>query len=598
MRRPLTGTPSRAARRRACVALALTFAALPAATLARRAAPQTQAARAATSAAPGTVAGRVTFADGKPAANVGVALSPYEQGPDRRNVARASTDADGRYRVVNVPAGRYRLQALAGAFFSPEERATGSPFNSGKTVTVGAGEAVEGVDLTLVRGGVITGRVTSAEGKPVVAERVTLVDADQPLRSGPGAWVINPFEFETDDRGVYRLYGVPAGRYLVSVGQDREAGTITVGPAGAQYTRTYHPNATDPAQAKIVELAAGAEARDVDIALADAPKSYQATGKIVDEAGAPVAGVGYGHGALRPDAKTVGAWGSDGSVTGAEGEFTVRNLMPGRYAVFAVNDFGSAPMENYSDAVQFEVTDSDVSGLVVKVHRGASVSGTVAVEGTTDRAVLSRITRLNLSAQVRPAPGAAGDQVSAPSFVSGRVNADGTFRFAGLRPGKVIISAFGSEAHGLTLLGVQRNGADATGGIDVAAGESVTGVRVRMGYGTGIVRGQIDLRDGAQPAALPEGTLLIVFVRRTGAQGPAASASSAEVDSRGRFMIEGLMGGEYELTVRVGRTRAAAGAPQTRRMPTVRQTITVPEGGGETNVNVVFDLSKPPEPNP
>jgi 5-hydroxyisourate hydrolase-like protein (transthyretin family) len=602
MRRPLRGTPSRAARRRAAHALAALLAAtLAAAPAARRASAQAQAAKGTATAAAGAVAGRVTLGDGKPAANVAIALVSAEQGFDRKAAGRASTDGDGRYRITNVPAGRYRLQTLAPTFFSPEERGGGSFFISGKVVTVGANETVENVDLTLVRGGVITGRVTNAEGKAAIGERVTVVDADQPARSGPGAWVVSPFEFETDDRGVYRVYGVPAGRYLVSVGQERDAGLITVGPAGAQYARTFHPNATEASQAKAVEVSAGGEARDVDISLADAPKSYQATGKIVDEAGNPVAGVGYGHGSVRGDVKTVGAWGSDGSVTTAEGEFTVRNLMPGRYAVFAASDFGSAPMDIYSDATQFEVTDADVSGLVVKVHRGASVSGTVVVEGTTDRAVLSRITQLNLNAQVRPAPGAPTDQLSAPSFASGRVNADGTFRFAGLRPGKVVINlfAFDPATRGFALLGVQRNGADAGGGIDVAAGENVTGVRVRLGYGTGVVRGQIDVRDGAQPGVLPEGARLIVFVRRAGAAEAGPTTNSAEVDSRGRFIIEGLMGGEYELSAAARVVVRQPGAPPQppRRMPTVRQIITVPDGG-ETSVTIVYDISRPAEPNP
>jgi hypothetical protein len=602
MRRPHRGTPSRAARRRATLALAALLAATPAL---RRAAAQTPAAKGATTAAAGSVAGRVTLGDGKPASNVSVALMPADPSAvaeflgSRKTGWRASTDADGRYRVADVPAGRYRLQALAPLFFSPEEHSSGSFFNSGKIITVGAGEAVEGVDLTLVRGGVVTGRVTNAEGKPVVAERVTVADADAASRSGPSSWVISPYEFETDDRGIYRIYGVPAGRYLVSVGVDRDSGMITVGPAGAQYARTFHPNATDAAQAKIVEVTAGGEARDVDIALADAPKSYQATGKIVDESGAPVAGVGYGYGSVRAEAKTVGAWGSEGVTTNAEGEFAVRNLTPGRYAVFAVSDFGGTPMDAYSDATQFEVTDADVTGLVVKVHRGASVSGTISVEGTTDRAVLARITQLNLNAQVRPAPGAATDQLSAPSYASGRVNADGTFRFAGLKPGKVTINLFnfGAATRGFALLGVQRNGADASGGFDVAAGENVTGVRVRLGYGAGVVRGQLDVRDGAQPGVLPEGARVLVTARRAGAAETGAAMNNAEVDSRGRFTIEGLMGGEYELTVIARVILRQPGATPPRRMPTVRQTITVPDGG-ETSVTIVYDLSRPTEGNP
>jgi hypothetical protein len=557
-------------------------------------------------AATGSVAGRVTTADGKPVANVGVTLMPVEfNSPlERKPAGRATTDVDGRYKIVGVPAGRYRLQTLAPVFTSPDERA-GSPFNSGKIVTVGANEAVESIDVVLVRGGVITGRVTNAEGKPVIAERVLVTNADQPNASGFNSSVVSPFDFETDDRGIYRIYGVPAGRYLVSVGQDRNAGTITVGPAPAQYARTYHPNATDAAQAKVVEVSADAEATGVDIALADAPRSYEAHGRIVDETGNAVAGIGYGHGALRGDAKTVGAWGTDGAVTNAEGEFVVRNLLPGRYAVFAVNGFGNSDTMNgnYSDAVQFEINDADVTGLVVKVHRGATLSGTVTIEGTTDRTVLAKIAQLNLTASVRSDPSATvSDQVAAPSFTPGRVNADGTFRLTGLRPGKVFINVFPfiSDTRGFTLLGVQRGGVDVSAGVgfDVAAGEQVTGVRVRLGYGTSVVRGQIDLRDNGQPAAIPAGARLTVSARRivAGASSPQGTSGS-EVDSRGHFLIEGLMGGEYELIVTVFLPRQPGAEQPARRFTPLRQNISVPDSG-ETNVTITYDLSKQMVTNP
>jgi protocatechuate 3,4-dioxygenase beta subunit len=554
--------------------------------------------------ATGSVAGRVTTADGKPVANVGVALMPAEfNSPfDHKPAGHATTDVDGRYKIVGVPAGRYRLQTLAPVFTSPDERA-GSPFNSGKIVTVGANEAVENIDVVLVRGGVITGRVTNAEGKPVIGERVMVTNADQPNASGINSSVVNPFEFETDDRGVYRIYGVPAGRYLVSVGQDRNAGMITVGPTPAQYARTFHPNATDAAQAKVVEVSADTEATGVDIALADAPRSYEARGRIVDETGNAVAGIGYGHGALRGDAKMVSAWGMDGAVTNAEGEFVVRNLLPGRYAVFAVNDFsGTDTMGgNYSDATQFEINDADVTGLVVKVHRGATLSGTVTIEGTTDRTVLAMITQINLYANMRAASGAsADDQLSAPSFAQGHVNADGTFRLTGLRPGKVFINVtpFGNASK-FTLLGVQRNSVDVGGGgIDVAAGEQVTGVRVRLGYGTSVVRGQIDLRDNGQPATLPAGARLTVAARRivAGASSP-QGASGSEVDSRGHFLIEGLMSGEYELIVTVFLPRQPGAEQPARRFTPLRQNVSVPDSG-ETAVTITYDLSKQMVTNP
>lgn len=598
---PCLASPSHA-HVKALLVVALLYGA-QASTRAAQLSAQASATKGAVAAASGTVSGRVTTNDGKPVTNIGVALVLINDGsPDRKTAGRATTDADGRYKITGVAAGRYHLQTLAPVYISPEDRSAGVFGDGGKTVTVGANEAVENIDVTLVRGGVITGRVTNAEGKPVIAERVTVTDADQPNARGPMAWVINPYEFETDDRGIYRIYGVPPGRYLVSVGQARDGGTLTFGLTTAQYTRTFHPDATDASQAKPVEVTSGGETTNVDITLADAPKSYQARGKIVDESGNAIVGVSVGHGTIRSDARAVGAWGSDGTVTNADGEFVLQNLMPGHYAVFAVADFGASQLDVYSDAVPFEVNDSDVTGLVVKVHRGASISGTVTVEGTTDRAVLSRITEVALYANARPTPGATatttGDIISAPTFVTGRVNADGTFRLKGLRPGRLLINIqnFNSSTRNFTLLGIQRGGADASAGIDVAEGEQVTGVRVRLGYGTGVIRGQIDLRDDGQSVAtLPQNMRMRVVAHRVatgGASSPVPSYAS-EVDSRGHFVFEGLVGGEYEVIVNAFPSQPQPGAPAARRFPIVRQTVVIPDGG-ETNVNITYDLSKQP----
>jgi protocatechuate 3,4-dioxygenase beta subunit len=552
-----------------------------------------------------TVSGRVTTIDGKPVANVAVALTPADFTGDRnRTAGRATTDAEGRYKITNVAAGRYRLQALAPLYTSPEDRGN-SPFNSGKTVTVGASEAVENIDVSLVRGGVITGRVTNSEGKPVIGERINVTNADQPNVSGPAAMVVSsfgmvvsPFEFETDDRGVYRIYGVPPGRYLVSVGQPREGGSLSFGPYATQYQRTFYPNATEAAQAKPVEVTADSEATGVDIALAEAPKSYEARGRIIDERGNPVVGVAYSVGTVRANQPMIASSRSDGSTTDESGSFVVHNLVPGRYAVFIANNFGQTPLEVYSDAAQFEVADANVEGIVVKAHRSASISGSVVVEGTTDRAVLARVVQLGLGANVMPAMGESAPssgQISTPNFTQTRINADGTFRLTGLRPGKAHLNLFSyGETRGFMLLGVQRAGADSSGEIDVGDGEQLTGVRVRVGYGTSVINGQIDLRNAGEPATLPAGARANVFARRVGTQAPANAGG--EIDSRGHFHIEGLMGGEYELTVTIFVPRQPSAGPSPRPQP-VRQTVSVPDGG-ETSVTITYDLSKQTERNP
>ena len=563
-------------------ALALTAALLL--VLAPRAA--TRAQTSAPAAQPGAITGRVTTDDGRPAPNVGVALMSAEFRPNNnRPIARAATDSDGRYRMAAVPPGRYRLITLTPAHTSPDLR--GSFFENGKLINVSAGETVEGADFVLTRGGVITGRVTTGDGKPAIGERINVTYADKRTERGPAAAAVSPFEWETDDRGIYRVYGLQPGRYLVSVGQDTEGGMIVVGMASARYARTFHPAATDAAGARAVEVSSGGEATGVDITLAEAPKSFQATVRLVDDAGKPVAGMGVAHSSLRADQKSVGGWGWDGGKSNQNGELVIKNLFPGRYAAFVVS-FGQT--ETYSEPVPFEITDGDVSNLTIRVRRGGSITGTAVVEGTSDRAVVQRLTSLTVYANLTPAK---TDQMAPPIIGDNKISPDGSFRVAGIAPGKVklIVGAF-PQPKGLTLLRVERNGVEVPReGIEIGPGEQVTGVRLVIGYGTATLRGQINLVSGGQPATLPEGVRLAVSAARAGAQS-GGFGGGAVVDSRGRFVLEGLMAGEYEVTVRAYGTNA----PAPQRYPAVKQTVQVTEGG-EASVTVVYDLSKTAETN-
>ena len=112
------------------------------------------------------------------------------------------------------------------------------------------GETISDIDFTLVRGGVITGRVTNSEGKPLINERVQFKLADE-LKNN-NSLGLKQIRFTTDDRGIYRIYGIPAGSYLVSAG--RPDGQLTLG-AGSQfyYPQTFHPNVSDRKEAKAVE---------------------------------------------------------------------------------------------------------------------------------------------------------------------------------------------------------------------------------------------------------------------------------------------------------------------------------------------------------
>jgi hypothetical protein len=151
-----------------------------------------------------SITGRVTIeTEGAP--GVVVTLQPASSSfPLPPPMARETTDKEGRFQMNNLPDGRYYLVPLAPAYFAPSEDRM---IASGKPVTLMKGETLEGIELKLIPGGVITGRVTNAERRAVVAVPLTLEYArDENDRQRPTTSVQN--EGWTDDRGVYRFFGL------------------------------------------------------------------------------------------------------------------------------------------------------------------------------------------------------------------------------------------------------------------------------------------------------------------------------------------------------------------------------------------------------
>jgi protocatechuate 3,4-dioxygenase beta subunit len=523
----------------------------------------------------GIITGRVTVGE-KPMANVAVVLFPAVLASPRGAIARATTDYEGRYRLTGIAAGRYNVMAITPTMVGPSEGTYGE---GGKAVTLAEGETAEKIDFTLVRGGVITGRVMDADGAPIINERVNLESVDKNTRRRGTLFFNNPFMFTTDDRGIYRIYGLAPGRYAVSVGLSTDEGSVRFGNVGrGYYARTYHPNVTDQAKATIIEVAEGSEASNVDITVGRKSQSFIATGRVVDESGQPVPNVRVGHGSIMQGQNQMGAFGW-GSVTDASGRFRIEGLLPGRYAAFV---WSEGETSSYTDPVTFEVAEGDVSGLELKQRRGASISGVVVLEGTADRAVLAKLSQLTLGAY----PSSQG--LVAPSLSTGNVKIapDGSFIINGLQPGKVgiYLSNYPTPPQGFTLARVERDGVPQRQ-IEVAPGAQITGVRVVIEYGTGSVRGLVKIENGP----LPPNARMMVNARRMG-ETSEATRRGAQVDSRGHFVIEGLAPGEYELTLQ---TFGALDPP--RRFAPVKQSVTVAHGV-ESEITLTFDLgAKRPE---
>jgi protocatechuate 3,4-dioxygenase beta subunit len=482
-----------------------------------------------------TVSGRVTL-KGEPARGVMVILQSQDR--NASNAPRASADEGGRFYFTGLTAGKYSISALAPGYVSPDE--PGFPGLRGRTLNLTDGDRVENIDLEIKRGGVIAGRVTDSQGRPVVEEKVNLFKLNPSNISGENFYLGANYEmYQTDDRGHYRIYGLPEGRYLVSVGHAESFGSANIISTREFYPRVFYQNAASHSEAKMIEVSEGSEATNIDITVPDPKQTHDVYGRVVDAgSGRPVSGVEVAIGGVTREGKYTGGYAGDVARSGPNGEFVLFGALPGRYALLVQPEessgFVGAP-------VIFDISEGDATGLELRVSKGASISGVAVIEGTNDPNVLSKLSKVRLVGYIQR------ESSNAPPAPFGRrlfnVNAGGGFRIEGLQAGKAKIMMIPPpELRGLALGKIEHNGAPAIE-IDVNPGEQVTGVRLVLVYGPLTLRGEVKIVGGEVPA----GQKFRAIARRM--DQPMHDSHAGDVDARGQFVIENLVPGEYEIRV-------------------------------------------------
>jgi hypothetical protein len=521
-----------------------------------------------------SISGRVTIS-GKAAANAKIAITEIKDGSGSASsvIPIASqelyaganyvvlTDAEGRYRLANLPEGRYETQAMLKGFIkensSPRDLLV-------ESFSLTEGESRENVDFTLVRGGVITGRVTDADGHPLIARPILLQVVNRMGRKSdvPGLREVADQQikadmFQTDDRGVYRIYGLRVGRYLVSAGGDSNSPLALLPRPGGEYPRIWYPDATDEDHARIIDIKAGSEVTGVDIKLGDAKRSYEAAGRVVDdETGKPIAGSGIVCVKLKgADDSAITAGADIGKFVGKtktdeQGNFRLVGLAPGQYQL-GLGDNESfltgSGSYYYSDGTRVEIQGSDVADLEIRAKRGATISGVAVVEDADPSAKQALSQMMIMAAFSPPGPNEVSENgiASTLSPVVSRIGSNGGFILKGVRPGKVTLEIVGPDENRLNILRIERGGVYVSDGIVVTGREDITDVRVILGKGSGAIRGQVNVIGHA----LPEGFQMQVIADRVKDSVPGDFSSTVIVDNRGRFLIKGLLPGEWVLTL-------------------------------------------------
>ena len=147
----------------------------------------------------GVISGRVVTDDGAGLPGITVSLAAPGKGQLTRRTT--STDEEGNFRFDELPRGAYSLSTFRGRAYVPapvvgNDRTQLRLYRLGETATI-----------QMIKGGVITGKVTNASGEALIALPLSAIM----VRNADGQAIFGQTTFNqafTDDRGVYRFYGL------------------------------------------------------------------------------------------------------------------------------------------------------------------------------------------------------------------------------------------------------------------------------------------------------------------------------------------------------------------------------------------------------
>jgi hypothetical protein len=384
-----------------------------------------------------------------------------------------------------------------------------------------------GVEIAIARAGVIVGQILDEDGQPLAG---ALIDALDSRVEKNQAALVSIANTRSDDKGAFRLTGLPGGEYFVTAfdpafsNVGNETGPLT-------YTPTYYPGTMHAEQARRVPVVPGTEPTLKVVFSLKIVRPARVSGRLIVSdrrplnSGAVIMSPVQSQGLATIPARDVFIL--------PDGTFSFRNVPPGRYEIRARGEVEPQGHVLYSKYA-ITVDGRDLSDLEMTLSPGANVEGSLLVEAVSAPRPVS-FTGVRVRAT-------SADGGSFGNAMSGDVRPDGSYRIRGLTAGRHYVTVEGLD-HPWVLKSVTYRGRDITDGpLHAESGQEFKDVRVTITDATSEVNGVVKERGGRH--AVDALVLIIPSSERAWAR-TSQRFRVLRTDASGGFRVRGLPAGEY-----------------------------------------------------
>jgi Carboxypeptidase regulatory-like domain len=424
-----------------------------------------------------------------------VSLEP-ESGGERSEVI---ADERGQFEI-RVPPGPYDLRATAGEFKSTHTAHR-------RELLIMPGDTFGESEINLPHAGTLRGGVVNSVNVPLADVVLELIPqaTDKPI----------PFEHlpTTDDRGQFRVHGIPQGRYTVCA---RPRSARDGAAPDWMYARGCFAFPID---------SRGSDGQVSPIRL-ERQGGYSITGRIIGPGGnlppritAALARIGESQFRMT------------GLPVAEDGSFVAARLVPGIYEVVAYTNLKAQPLSGVAPqwaGARVEILDSDVTDIVLQLSEGASVRGRVTIDDPGNDRPLRGI-------EVRAVRVGAAAQVPSPTPVE--TDDDGAFVLRGVFGTSVVRLR---TPHGYAVRSIRYTGRDITDVPTEFGADSTSSVEILLSQSTAELTGRVldDLGRPAEDAG-------VLYFPADPARWKAYEGGLRQQSIGGRYRIDKIPGGDY-----------------------------------------------------